>query len=246
MFVIWFHTNQQGLGGWVMSLVLFCITFAIPHMMQIMQAEPERSSSHYAVNTPERHTPHAGREYGWIFLQTVFPIVCMCIFAFALTDGRIRRFMRLGSLDDNDHVPPLGPRSTTTSPNNVDDISSTIRHVPLMEYHTREELRCMRLHDLKELAQLACLRKYGSQSSSHQKDLLQDKEDVIRDILGTDDGENDVCSICQEEYLSKQLIRVLPRCGHRYHVECVDQWFLTSNQTNRRQASCPLCNTKIQ
>lgn len=224
-----------------MSIVLFCITFAIPHILQVPESSTVSDASSFTVDTTERHaSSHVGMGYAWMALQVVFPILCLCMFAFSLTDGRMRRLFRLGSLDD-DHAPP---HQASTSPNTVHDISSTIRHVPIMEYHTREDVRRMSLHDLKTLAQHARLGKYCSQPSSQQL-LLVDKEDVIRDILGTDDEENDVCSICQEEYVSKQLIRVLPRCGHRYHVECVDQWFLTSNRAKQRQALCPLCKASV-
>ena len=216
----------------MISLVIFCIAFAIPHLMQAPQSLPSSSM----MGASEEQSTHAGREYLWMTFQTLFPIVCLCILAITLTDSRIRRMMRLGPLDDDQ--PPPTPQNE-----NSENISSKIRQLPLMEYHTKEDLRRMSLHELKKLAQQG---HHQRKRRCSEAVLLQDKEDVIRDIVGdVDDEENEVCSICQEEYASKQLIRVLPRCGHRYHLECVDQWFLTSTQSNQRRISCPLCNTML-
>ncbi|XWS42250.1 hypothetical protein CRYUN_Cryun17cG0152100 [Craigia yunnanensis] len=42
------------------------------------------------------------------------------------------------------------------------------------------------------------------------------------------------CAICLVEFAEGDEIRVLPQCGHGFHVGCVDTW-LTSN------SSCPSC-----
>lgn len=40
-----------------------------------------------------------------------------------------------------------------------------------------------------------------------------------------------------------EVLRVL-RCGHRFHVECVDKWFLSAADYTREPA-CPLCNAPL-
>ncbi len=40
-----------------------------------------------------------------------------------------------------------------------------------------------------------------------------------------------------------EVLRVL-RCGHRFHVECVDKWFLSATDYTREPA-CPLCNAPL-
>ncbi|KAK6793380.1 hypothetical protein RDI58_006833 [Solanum bulbocastanum] len=42
------------------------------------------------------------------------------------------------------------------------------------------------------------------------------------------------CAICLVEYVEGDEIRVLPNCGHRFHLQCVDTWLLTNS-------SCPSC-----
>ncbi|MFS8016735.1 putative transcription factor C2H2 family [Helianthus anomalus] len=42
------------------------------------------------------------------------------------------------------------------------------------------------------------------------------------------------CAICLEEYVDGDEIRVLPQCGHVFHIGCIDKW-LDSH------SSCPSC-----
>nr|GMD54787.1 RING-H2 finger protein ATL46-like [Ipomoea batatas] len=42
------------------------------------------------------------------------------------------------------------------------------------------------------------------------------------------------CAVCLGEFLEKDKLRLLPTCGHAFHINCIDTWLL-SNST------CPLC-----
>ncbi|VFQ91904.1 unnamed protein product [Cuscuta campestris] len=42
------------------------------------------------------------------------------------------------------------------------------------------------------------------------------------------------CAVCLSEFLEKDKLRLLPSCGHAFHINCIDTWLL-SNST------CPLC-----
>jgi hypothetical protein len=42
------------------------------------------------------------------------------------------------------------------------------------------------------------------------------------------------CAICLSEFAEKEEIRVLPQCGHGFHVACVDTWL-------GAHSSCPSC-----
>jgi hypothetical protein len=46
------------------------------------------------------------------------------------------------------------------------------------------------------------------------------------------------CAVCLAELESGEKARALPRCGHRFHVECIDAWF-------RGNATCPLCRADV-
>lgn len=47
------------------------------------------------------------------------------------------------------------------------------------------------------------------------------------------------CSVCLVEFTDGDKTRVLPRCSHQFHVECVDTWF-------RSHANCPFCRTPVE
>ncbi|XBI42378.1 hypothetical protein VPH35_126720 [Triticum aestivum] len=46
------------------------------------------------------------------------------------------------------------------------------------------------------------------------------------------------CAICLAEFAEGESMRVLPHCGHTFHVLCIDAWLRTC-------ASCPSCRASI-
>lgn len=46
------------------------------------------------------------------------------------------------------------------------------------------------------------------------------------------------CSVCLARFDDADLLRLLPRCRHAFHLDCVDRWLESS-------ASCPLCRTSV-
>ncbi|KAG0452740.1 hypothetical protein HPP92_025404 [Vanilla planifolia] len=42
------------------------------------------------------------------------------------------------------------------------------------------------------------------------------------------------CAICLQEFLDGDALRLLPDCGHGFHVGCVDRWIAA-------RRSCPTC-----
>lgn len=51
------------------------------------------------------------------------------------------------------------------------------------------------------------------------------------------------CTVCCDDYESGDALRVLT-CGHKYHVECIDKWLLSSIDYLRTPA-CPICNAVL-
>ena len=47
------------------------------------------------------------------------------------------------------------------------------------------------------------------------------------------------CSICIDEFEVGQKIRILPRCGHAFHTDCITPWL------TERQGCCPLCKSEV-
>ncbi|XP_020255210.1 RING-H2 finger protein ATL60-like [Asparagus officinalis] len=47
------------------------------------------------------------------------------------------------------------------------------------------------------------------------------------------------CAVCLSELNDGEKIRLLPRCNHGFHVDCIDMWFLS-------HSTCPLCRNPVQ
>lgn len=46
------------------------------------------------------------------------------------------------------------------------------------------------------------------------------------------------CVICLRVIEEGEKVRILPKCKHTFHVECIDQWFGLCS-------TCPLCRTAL-
>ncbi|CAL9037423.1 unnamed protein product [Musa banksii] len=44
------------------------------------------------------------------------------------------------------------------------------------------------------------------------------------------------CSICLADYKDTDVLRLLPECGHLFHLDCVDPWL-------RSRPTCPVCRS---
>jgi hypothetical protein len=43
-------------------------------------------------------------------------------------------------------------------------------------------------------------------------------------ICTLSEDEDDPCTICQIELSAGEIVKRLPKCGHFYHIECIDEW----------------------
>lgn len=46
------------------------------------------------------------------------------------------------------------------------------------------------------------------------------------------------CSVCLSEVSEGEKARLLPKCNHGFHVECIDMWF-------QSHSTCPLCRNPV-
>ncbi|KAG1354269.1 E3 ubiquitin-protein ligase [Cocos nucifera] len=46
------------------------------------------------------------------------------------------------------------------------------------------------------------------------------------------------CSVCLSEFREDESLRLLPKCSHAFHVQCIDTWL-------KSHSSCPLCRDNI-
>ncbi|KAG8089067.1 hypothetical protein GUJ93_ZPchr0011g28054 [Zizania palustris] len=47
-----------------------------------------------------------------------------------------------------------------------------------------------------------------------------------------------LCVVCLAEYEEKDVLRVLPYCGHDFHVACIDIWLM-------QHSTCPVCRISM-
>ncbi|TKY54172.1 RING-H2 finger protein ATL2 [Spatholobus suberectus] len=47
------------------------------------------------------------------------------------------------------------------------------------------------------------------------------------------------CAVCLSEFEDGETGRVLPKCNHSFHTECIDMWF-------QSHATCPLCRAAVE
>lgn len=47
------------------------------------------------------------------------------------------------------------------------------------------------------------------------------------------------CAICLLDFIDGDEVRLLPKCNHRFHVACIDQWLLS-------HSSCPTCRQRLK
>nr|XP_043626857.1 RING-H2 finger protein ATL51-like [Erigeron canadensis] len=46
------------------------------------------------------------------------------------------------------------------------------------------------------------------------------------------------CAVCLSEFQEGESLRLLPKCGHAFHLPCIDTWL-------RSHSSCPLCRAHV-
>ena len=142
-------------------------------------------------------------------------------------------------------------RARAQSGSTLSEIITVVASMPVEEYvpDTTDNYGKCSISQLKKMLELreACVPSTGNTSSATPRDFVERGElvDAVRQCRKS----NDSCIICFEEYNAGDPIRVLPKCGHEFHVECIDQWAYTcASSANRHQQnpSCPLCKVALK
>ena len=55
-------------------------------------------------------------------------------------------------------------------------------------------------------------------------------------MTGAVDGSD--CAVCLGEFQDKEMLRLLPKCNHAFHVSCIDTWL-------QSHVNCPICRSMI-
>lgn len=75
---------------------------------------------------------------------------------------------------------------------------------------------------------------YGRRGTTPASNASMDAWEVVK-VNGTDAVTK--CMICLEQMNVREIVKPLP-CGHLYHADCINKWFMETN-------SCPLCRDKM-
>lgn len=108
--------------------------------------------------------------------------------------------------------------------------------LPLETYYDRPALDRMTVRQLKTVALERAVALTGA----------VERGDIVAKLLegGDCSSSRDACSICAEAYVAgEDMLRVLP-CSHRFHVECIDRWFLNPVDY-AHSPSCPMCKKEL-
>ena len=70
-----------------------------------------------------------------------------------------------------------------------------------------------------------------------------EKKELVAKLTDTDSS-GESCCICVEQYRGGDLLRVLPACGHLFHVSCIDKWIYQTAE-KEQAICCPLCKKAI-
>ncbi|KAJ4959523.1 hypothetical protein NE237_026634 [Protea cynaroides] len=46
------------------------------------------------------------------------------------------------------------------------------------------------------------------------------------------------CSVCLSQFSDGEKIRLLPKCNHKFHIDCIDMWF-------HSHSTCPICRNPV-
>ncbi|KAL4440345.1 hypothetical protein ABPG75_003346 [Micractinium tetrahymenae] len=116
----------------------------------------------------------------------------------------------------------------------IERVANLMQALPLEVYRSREELERMPVAELKRL-----LEKRGGTC----RDCLE-KGELVQALLASGNSSASTCTVCCEDYAAGDVLRLL-HCGHRFHLECIDRWLLSSTDYSRPPA-CPICNAELE
>lgn len=124
-----------------------------------------------------------------------------------------------------------------TNSENFNKVMRIIQVMPTEEFKTPTELQDATIGELKERLKR---RDVAYAGCVERKELV----DLLVEFRGGPSN-NDTCCICCDEYQSGDVMRLLRKCKHEFHLECLDKWAFSSVNL-QRLPSCPLCNQALE
>eukprot|EP00890_Picochlorum_soloecismus_P001516 jgi/Picsp_1/2365/NSC_05828-R1_protein len=226
IFYVHLGNNLTGLS----QLIPFVLFFAVLFSSQLLEAGFGNALSSAVNNTADI--------FRFRSVQIVFWSIFITVMAAMLSQESIRRRLGLGPMGNwvGDQQAGGRRRRPRNAAERMNFITSVIQALPLEKYMTREDLkRCSiseltgRIHELQK--------DKNKEVEKLDLDTVIEKDEIIEAICRTSNVNS------SSNYESGDTLRVL-NCGHKFHLECIDRWFLSSTDYSR-PAACPMCNTEL-
>ena len=135
-----------------------------------------------------------------------------------------------------------GEETNNNNDNNdrrIREIVDLVLKLPIEEFVSQNRMASCSVAQLRQMYQAR------DASGNAVPASFVEKQDLVRAVRERRNY-NDNCCICCEDYQVGDPLRVLPKCRHEFHVECLDQWAYTfANKRNHRNPTCPLCKTPL-
>lgn len=120
------------------------------------------------------------------------------------------------------------------------EIAQRIQTMPVEPFVPQENI-----HSQCSISQLKDMLKRRGVSDEELKSYVERQN--LEETLSQRRKYSDTCCICFECYEPDEPLRILPRCHHELHLECLDKWAFTFASASKRQhdPTCPLCKEKL-
>jgi hypothetical protein len=124
---------------------------------------------------------------------------------------------------------------------NVGEIANLVRKIPVEEFVSEQEIKN------GECSISRMKRILINRGAAEAAERCLERRDLLNEIGRVRKYNDAECTICSEEYVEGDALRVLP-CRHEYHLHCFDRWMYTFATDARANAepSCPLCKYTLR
>ena len=127
----------------------------------------------------------------------------------------------------------------------LDEMAALVRRMPLEPFVAEEETpSCYSGVPIAQLKQMLQIRG----ATQAELNSFVDRQNMVESLKRRRQY-SDTCCICFEPYQEGEPLRVLPKCCHELHVECLDKWvytFATNAAKLRQDPTCPLCKEGLK
>ena len=165
------------------------------------------------------------------FAQTAIPLMASVLFS---TDASayVRRWCAAAFRWCHRQVPAWVVERRGAAPSAQERQDRVREAVRLCPVETWRGIPALRACSVQELKRILLRRKVDFSACITKSDLVG--------LVSGGTSSTHRCAICLEDYADQDTCRVLPHCGHVFHLVCCDEWL-----SQRREPACPMCNAPL-